>query len=201
VENRLRLADVDWGMVRRWRDEGAKRSPSTRLEMYDGRIPEAIWEDYSNQLTSLLNTMPFDDLDHGEIVVTPEHMRNWYEQMDIDGSQHHVILTREPDGVISGMTDLSWVPHHPKLLRQQFTGVRPSDRGRGLGKWIKAAMLVHVHELYPDARWIGTHNAGSNAPMLAINEQLGFKQYRAVTDYQISRERLAARAQELARSV
>ncbi len=198
TENRLKLSDVDWAMVRRWIDNGSKRSPQTRLEVYDGGIPEALWDDYAPQMTSMLNTVPFDQLDHGEIVVTPETLREWNARRRIGGERQHAMLTREPDGVISGMTDCSWAPHRPTLIHQQFTGVRPDARGRGLGKWIKAAMLEHIREVYPDAQWINTDNANSNAPMLAINRQLGFKPYRTGIEYQISREQLAARVHELA---
>jgi hypothetical protein len=58
-------------------------------------------------------------------------------------------------------------------------------------------MLAHLHALHPDAQWVATDNAGSNAPMLAINKKLGFKQYRAGTEYQISRDNLAARIKRL----
>ena len=197
AENRLALADVDWDMVRRWIDDGRRRSPQTRLELHDGRIPDPLLNDFTTQLTSLLNTMPFDQLDHGEIVVTPAKMREWYEQMSIEDSHHHVALIREPDGVISGMTDVVWAPYRPKLLSQQFTGVRPDTRGRGLGKWLKAAMLLHARELYPGLEQVVTGNAASNAPMLAINTKLGFKQFRAGTEYQIPRDHLAARVREL----
>jgi GNAT superfamily N-acetyltransferase len=197
TENRLKLSDVDWAMVRRWIDDGPKRSPRTRLEIYDGGIPEPMWDDYAPQMSSMLNTVPFDELDHGETVVTPETLPEWYERGRIGGERLHAILTREPDGVISGMTDCSWAPHRPALIHQQFTGVRPDARGRGLGKWIKAAMLEHIREVHPEAQWISTDNANSNAPMLAINQKLGFKPYRTGTEYQTSREHLAAKVQEL----
>jgi GNAT superfamily N-acetyltransferase len=197
TENRLKLSEVDWAMVRDWVDEGLRRSPQTRLEVYDGGIPEAMWDDYAPQITSMLNTMPFDQLDHGEIVVTPETLREWRERGKIGGERLHAMLTREPNGVISGMTDCSWAPHRPALIHQQFTGVRPDAQGRGLGKWIKAAMLEHVRRVHPEAQWISTENANSNAPMLAINRKLGFKPFRTVIEYQMSREKLAARVQEL----
>jgi GNAT superfamily N-acetyltransferase len=197
AENRLKLADVDWKMVDRWIHEGAKRSPQTKLEVYDGPLPEAIWEDYAPQLTSMLNTMPWENLDHGEIVVTPDHIRENDAQMAIAGERLHTIMTREPAGVISAITDMSWAPHRPTIIEQRFTGVRPDARGRGLGKWIKAAMLAHVHKVHAEARWVATENAGSNAPMLAINTKLGFKRYRAGTEYQISRDRLADRVKRL----
>ncbi len=197
AENRLKLADVDWKMVDGWIGEGPKRSPETKLETYEGPLPEAMWQDYAPQLSSLLNTIPFENLDFGEIVLTPDHMRDYYARLEIGHDELHTILTREPNGVISAITDTSWAPHRPTVIEQRFTGVRPDARGRGLGKWIKAVMLRHVHELHPQAEWVTTENAGSNAPMLAINKKLGFKEFRAATEYQISRDDLAARIKRL----
>jgi len=98
---------------------------------------------------------------------------------------------------MSGITDVVWAPYRPTIIHQRFTGVQPVARGRGLGKWVKAAMLLHVRELYPDTQWIVTDNAGSNAPMLAINRAIGFKPYRNGSEYQMTREQLAERLKGL----
>jgi GNAT superfamily N-acetyltransferase len=197
IESRLKLSEVDWTMLERWVVEGASRSPRTRLEVFDGHLPEAMWPDYAPQLSAMLNTIPFEALDHGEIVITPERMHEWYARLDLSGEVQHTVMTREPEGVISGITDTTWAPYRPALIHQQFTGVRPEARGRGLGKWIKSAMLLHLRELYPDAEWVATDNAGSNAPMLKINRALGFKPYRQGTEYQITRDELAKRLAKL----
>lgn len=193
AENRLKLADVDWSMARGWIEEGPRRSPQTRLEFYEGHLPEHMWEEFAPQLTGLLKDIPFENLDIGEVIVTPDHMRDWYARLDLGGELQYTVLTREPDGVISAMTDATWAPYKPTILQQRFTGVRSDARGRGLGKWIKAEMLMRVRQIHPEIQWVVTDNAGSNAPMLAINKKLGFKQYRAETEYQISREALATR--------
>ena len=199
AENRLDVAGVDWAMVERWVAEGAARSPRTTLEMYDGPMPEEMWADYAPQFSAILNTTPLENLDIGQEIVTPDRIRDWYARLEMSGERVHSIIAREPDGMISGVTDVGWAPYRPAIIHQQFTGVRPDARGRGVGKWIKAKMLVHLRELYPELRWITTDNAGSNAPMLAINKQLGFKQYRAGTEYQMGRDKLAARLRELTR--
>ena len=62
---------------------------------------------------------------------------------------------------------------------------------------IKAAMLLHLHELYPDARMVWTGNAQSNAAMRGINIRMGFKTYKIETEYQMSRDQLAARLKTL----
>ncbi len=192
AENRLKFEDVDWKMVQRWMDEGQRRSPQTTLEIYEGHLPDEMLEEFAPQLTGLLKTIPFEDLDIGEILVTPDHMRDAFARMDLGGEVQYTVLTREPDGAISSMTDTTWAPYRPTVVEQRFTGVRPEARGRGLGKWIKAAMLDRLRHNHPEIESVVTENAGSNAPMLAINKKLGFKQYRAETEYQISRDALAA---------
>jgi GNAT superfamily N-acetyltransferase len=191
AENRLRFADVDWPTVRRWVEEGQARSPETRLEIYDGPIPDEMLDEYAAQFGSIMNTIPWEGLEHGEIVFTAPKMREWYARMAVLDMTQHTVLTREPGGVISGITDVTYTPHVPTFVEQMFTGVRPDSRGRGLGKWIKAAMLEKLRAEYPNAEWMITGNAESNGPMLSINHRLGFQEYRAGAEYQIIRERLA----------
>ena len=194
AENRVELKSVDWEMLRRWADDGSRQSPATRLEVYDGHLPREMWDDYCPQFSTMLNTMPWEQMDHGDIVVTPAHMADWVEMLDEQGANEHTMLTREPDGVISGITDMTYAPYKPAMIHQGFTGVRSDARGRGLGKWLKAAMLLHVRELYPNVEVVVTENAGSNAPMLGINKKIGFKEYRAGTEYQITRDALGRRS-------
>jgi mycothiol synthase len=197
IESRLELAGVDWPMVERWVHEGQRRSPQTRLEIHDGPLPEEMWADFAAQRTTLLNTMPFESLELGDIVVTPDRIREWNEQSALAGKVLHNVLTREADGTISGMTDVEWALYSRTHIQQQFTGVLPTARGRGIGKWIKAAMLLHIKELYPDAQWVATGNAQSNTPMLKINRDLGFKPYRTGVEYQITRDELGAKLKNL----
>ncbi len=191
AENRLYLEGVDWDMVGRWVAEGRERSPETELIFYENRIPEEKFEEISPVLTALLNTMPWDDLEHGDIVFTPELFKEQYERLDELKGEHHTYITRETDGTISGMTDVTWVPQLPHQIGQQFTGVHPDHRGRGLGKWLKASMLEFIRSRYPEAKYIATGNANSNDPMLAINKKLGFKIHRGGSTYQMSRDDLA----------
>jgi RimJ/RimL family protein N-acetyltransferase len=177
-------------MVARWAADGQAASPASRLALFSGRVPDELLPEFCLALSELLNTMPFEELDHGKIVVTPEQTRDWYQRLEVSGSVVHTALVRDPDGSIVGITDVRQNPYEPGLVRQGFTGVHPRARGRGLGKWLKAAMLQHVHGAHPDAVAVTTENAGSNAPMLAINTALGFRLRRVTTFYQVSRETL-----------
>lgn len=190
-ESHLDMREVDWNMVARWAADGPAASPQSRLELYAQRVPNEVLEEYCARLTELLNTVPFEGLDHGDIVFTADHLRENYARLDETGSSVHTCVIREPDGSISGMTDVLKHPYESGVVHQLFTGVAPAARGRGLGKWLKAAMLEQVRRLHPDTVTITTDNAGSNAPMLAINHRLGFRLKRVVTAYQIDRDTLA----------
>ncbi len=191
AENRLDFRKVDWDLVARWIDEGISRNADVKLEMFEDRVPEDFYEEYSPILSELLNTMPFDDLDHGEIVITPETMRDDQERFDDVGRKIHTLVARLPDGRLAGMTDVGWNSAKPNYIDQRFTGVHPDARGRGLGKLTKAYMLNFLKARYEDIWWVVTGNAESNAPMLAINKALGFFQYKLAGTYQISRDDLA----------
>ncbi len=197
AENRLNFKEIDWDMINQWIEEGPKASPETKLEFWENRIPESEWEEYCKAITPVLNTMPFDDLDHGEIIMTPEILTEMYKHFDVMKGDHHTLITREPDGSISGMTDVAWVSSAPNFVYQQFTGVRPDARGRGLGKWLKAYMVNFLKTRYEGIDWISTGNANSNDPMLGINKKMGFKEFKASVAYQIPKEKLAARVGEL----
>lgn len=191
--SRLKLSQVDWQMLERWTAEGARRSPQTRLEVYDGGPPESMWEEFAPQMTAMFNTMPLEDLELGDIIFTPERLRDWKERRKQLGVVLYSVMTREAEGVISGLTDTTWAPYRPTVIHQEFTGVRTDARGRGLGKWIKAAMLLHLRNVHPEIEMVITDNARSNGPMLKINRTMGFKTYREEVDYQMSRAELAAR--------
>ena len=68
---------------------------------------------------------------------------------------------------------------------------RRDYRRRGLGRWLKAAMLDKILRERPGVKRIRTGNADSNVPMLKINHELGFKPYKAWTEWQISVDKLA----------
>lgn len=197
VESRLRLENVDWKRLRRWAREGARRSPNTKLEIYDGGVPEALWEEFAPQFTAMFNTIPLEELDLGQQIYTPDRLRDEAERRRLSGSVLHTVLAREVDGSISGVTETLWAPYRPNTLAQEFTGVRLDARGRGLGKWIKAAMLLHVRDLYPGLGSVITDNARSNAAMRAINDTIGFEPYRESVDYQITRAGLEAKLRSL----
>jgi GNAT superfamily N-acetyltransferase len=61
----------------------------------------------------------------------------------------------------------------PGALHQGFTGVLPDHRGRGLATALKLRAIAYARER--GVRTIRTDNSSLNAPMLRVNEKLGFE--------------------------
>lgn len=189
-ESRLHLDQVDWQMVENWVEEGPTRSPESALQWFTNRIEDDIIEDFCRVLTEVINQAPRDELDIGDEIVTPETRRKWEARIADVGGTRLTAITREADGAISGLTEMGYFPDEETIIRQFMTGVKDAYRGRGLGKWLKAAMLLRVREEFPQVKVVGTGNATSNAAMLSINERLGFKPHKEGIMAQITLESL-----------
>ena len=89
----------------------------------------------------------------------------------------------------AGFTEVFWHPNRPQLLNQGGTGIFPEYRNNGLGRWLKAAMLHKVLRERPEVKFVRTSNADSNAPMVKINRELGFKPYISQCMWQVEVEK------------
>lgn len=174
-QSRLYLEEVDWPMVEAWVAEGPDRSPGSELEFHTDLMTGSFLEGYCDLMTQVFNQMPRGDLSIGDEVFTPETVRAWVEGILNAGGVKLTALTREPDGTLSGVTEMGYFPDRPTFIHQYMTGVQDACRGRGLGKWLKAAMLLHVRDAHPEVEVVVTYNATVNVPMLSINERLGFR--------------------------
>ena len=187
-QNRLQLDAVDWTMVAEWAKQGPARSPSATMRWFRNRLDDDILPAYCPIYTEVFNQQPFGDQDVGDFIFTPANFREREARMASVGATWTTAIAQEGDGAISGMTETWYYPDEAAMLFQGFTAVREAYRGRGLGKWLKAAMLLRVREELPQVRTIVTNNASENAAMLAINERLGFRTYRTAVVVQMIRE-------------
>ena len=177
-QNRLDLSRVDWSMVERWADEGPRRSPGTTLRWFVNRIDDDVVPAYGPLYTEVFNRQPFDEANHGDFVFTLENFRDREARNAEGGSTWITVVAQEPDGALSGLTEVTYAPDEATMLWQMLTGVGNAFLGRGLGKWLKAAMLLRVRQEFPAVRFVVTGNASSNEAMLSINERLGFRTHK-----------------------
>jgi len=91
------------------------------------------------------------------------------------------------------MTDMFQSESNPTYAYVRLTGVRPEYQNRGLGKWLKAAMMLDLRQNDPGVRFVDTNNFNNNRPMLSINDRMGFELFEQFVFYKISADDLAAR--------
>lgn len=182
-ENRLYFRDVDWAMVEAWAAEGALKNPSTSV-INTALIPESDIAAYSEIYSETINQQPLGDMGI-KMRITPEQIRLGEEKNREAGAEETTIYTKEADGSISGLTETQYMRETGHRVFQMLTGVRAACRGRGLGKMLKALMLLDIRRKYPGVKYVVTGNSDANAPMMGINRALGFKKHRQVLIYKL----------------
>ena len=70
------------------------------------------------------------------------------------------------------------------VRRPAGTIVRPDHRGHRLGLAVKCALTRAIQEHFPEAEYVRTQNAETNAPMVAINEAMGFEIHTVEGEFQ-----------------
>jgi mycothiol synthase len=192
IENRLDLRAVDRDLVRSWAAAGPGRAPGYHLEFIKGATPDQFVPGVLAAL-QILNTAPRDDLQVGDVTITPQWLKEDEQASAAAGLERWACYAvDDASGDFVGLTDVVVNSAVPERVQIGSTGVEPAHRGRALGKWLKAAMTQQVLDELPAARWLVTGNAASNAAMLSINRQLGFQPSAALTTWQVSTERAHA---------
>jgi mycothiol synthase len=171
--NQLSVEALEPTLLEGWQNGAPK--DTFELGFWDGPYPEEEL-DAIVELIQVMNTAPRDDLEMEDFKLTPALVRDYERYHAEIGTSRWVAYTREKQtGTLAGYTETFWHPNNPRVLHQGDTGVEPTYRGHGLGKWLKAAMLQRVLSAKPEIAYVRTGNADSNVPMLKINHALGFK--------------------------
>lgn len=149
--------------------------PGYELLSWTDACPEHLIDRYCELLGLVDEEVPLDDLEMQPKRWTPERLRAREEHRRTQRHFGSTTVAIAPDGVLAGYTELTGKPEQPGQLNQHDTLVRPEHRGHGLGRALKMANLHELHERHKGPATIHTWNAEANHPMIAVNDQLGFR--------------------------
>ena len=199
-ENQLLLTAVDRPLLQNWIAKAKARAGALELGCWVGALPEDELGALAVMMGAM-NSAPRDDLTFEDFAYTPEILRQDDESLVARGIERWFMVVRDPaTGVYAGFTEVFWQASAPETMRQGDTGVMPAYRNRGIGRWLKAAMLQKILNERPQVKAIRTGNAASNAAMLKINHELGFTLHKTFTVWQVERSTVEAYLQTKAQS-
>jgi RimJ/RimL family protein N-acetyltransferase len=187
VENRMRLAGVDWSELARW--EAQADAQALQWEIHAGRIRGKRLSALGPGMNDLIADVPLGSLDLPRMRYEKPATMAWYEEMDRRGGEHLAVLLMQGETLV-GLTEASWDARFPDRVDQMLTGVARPWRGKGLAKSLKAALLRLIRERHPEVGLMITGNAEMNEAIRAINTRLGFFVHKQHVYYQISRDAL-----------
>ena len=195
-ESSLDMAAVDPELMARWIEAG----PADLEMVHWARHCPERWIGTLVATANAMNDAPTDDLDVADTVVDASMMRAEIEARAARGLEYQGILAVAADGTAAGATEVFVNRHCPPASWQWNTVVLPAHRGRGIGRWMKAAMWQRLRASEPEVTMLHTGNAASNAQMLAINTEMGFKPTHMMgvwqTDLEVLRAALSRREPE-----
>ena len=183
--NRLTIDQVNWDQMQHWVAEGQSQNPDTELMRIDLLPASNLIEPICDLITEINRNQPRDDLEGMSYIVTPEELMKQAKRLEELGQERVIYATRESNNTLSGMTDMFYGAAKPTYAHISLTGVRREFQNHGLGKWLKAAMLLDLHEHHPEVRFVDTNNFNNNSPMLSINDRIGFKLLEQYVFYKI----------------
>ena len=192
--SRMDIEQLDRDLMDTWMAEGERLTDDFELLLFGPEPVPAEHKAAFAELHHVMNSAPFEDLDVEPFVLTVEQMEAYEVSRAARGIDWWATIVRHREsGEFAGFTELQALPEDRSIIFQGDTGVWHKYRGRGLGRWIKASNLLRVLPHMPNARWVETGNAGSNRPMLSINEAMGFYPYKQIIGWQFDTAALLAR--------
>ena len=186
-ESDLDLTAVDPGLMERWMAAGPR---DLHLVRWTGPCPDR-WIGALVAITNAMNDAPTDDLDMVDYEVDAAMVQAEIEARAVCGLDYKVILALGSDRIDpAGATEVFVNRHRPQCSWQWSTVVLAPHRGQGIAKRLKAEMWRWLRDDEPQVTGLRTGNAHSNAAMLAINAEMGFRPTHSTGTWQAPLDKL-----------
>lgn len=175
IKRRQTLSRVDRSELEQLYDEARTAASAYELLRLRGRTPEELVGAVA-EMTAAINDAPTDDLDVEDEVFPVERVMAYEAAQEARNRRLYRVVARHRDtGALAGHTVVVVEAERPSLGDQHDTSVVAAHRGHRLGLLLKTAMLRWLAEEEPALATIDTWNMESNAPMIGVNERLGYE--------------------------
>ncbi|WP_028636348.1 GNAT family N-acetyltransferase [Nocardioides sp. URHA0032] len=183
VKRVLRLPVAD-GVLERLAAEAAPHHRDHELRSWVGPVPDELLADWA-RLDALVETeAPTGDLTLEPATTDPAVVREAEAMLAAQGRTSYHSVALGPDGRMVAFTQVVTTVHEPGRAYQWGTLVERAARGRRLGIAVKVANLRLLEAEAPGIRLLSTYNAEVNAPMVGVNEGIGFVPVARMGEFQ-----------------
>lgn len=184
----LNIKDANIKKIDAWLAEAPDKFPNLRIELYT-EIPDDLLEEYAAFYMQMLEDMPANSTLH-EIKITAESIKSIQERGKlINFYAYRYLIFNEANQLIA-KTYVAVNLKRPQVIDQYTTGVMEKHRGRGLSKWLKAAMFKKLIEDFPELEKIKTEAHPENYPSIELSKQMGYKKVGGEKGFLLDRAKI-----------
>lgn len=176
-------------LIYKWLREYPQKFPDLRMVFFDGISEEHI-EEYSRTFRLFVDEMPTERESRLPFHFSPDRVRKMMEYREKIGSHLYTFVLFDSSGKMIGHTNGFINERSPQSMYQAMTGVIEEYRGKGLSKWLKAALFKKIGEDFPGNKFCITELRAVNKPIESVNKQMGYELVSRGNEYDITLDAL-----------
>lgn len=171
---RLNRAEANTGLMESWLVRIPRENPRLRLAFFSP-VPEEHLEMYTRLFVDYIREMPTEREAATPFDFTVDDMRRDNEWRRKNKIQLYTYALFDAGGNMIGNSNAVVNEKDPSDVFQAMTGVNREFRGRGLSRWLKAALFFKVGHDFPGNETMTTTMRAANAPIQKVNGEMGYQ--------------------------
>jgi GNAT superfamily N-acetyltransferase len=182
----MRVLDLpaDPALLERLAGAAAPHHADYTLRQFKGPVPDDIAEPFGQLISALVTEAPMGEMELEREVFDLDRIRADEEVFAASGRTKYTTVAVAGNGDVVAYSELVVPTYDPGRVYQWGTLVLPEHRGHRLGMATKTHNLRWLQREYPAGRLLVTFNAEVNAPMIAVNDAMGFRPVERLVEFQ-----------------
>jgi GNAT superfamily N-acetyltransferase len=182
----LDLTEIDHDGLAALEAEVVAGATGYSLMQWVDRVPDGDVEDMAGLMVRMSTDAP-----HGDLIEEPEvwDVARYRAKEDSALARERkrvgTAVRDDASGRLVGFSDIGISTVNPQFGYQWDTIVSREHRGHRLGLLVKLANLRQLRDVVPQSRYVNTWNSEDNAPMIAVNDALGYRAVEVMQEWQL----------------
>ncbi len=187
---RLSRAKANTSLMKSWLENIPRDNPDLRLEFFSP-MPEEHMVVHTESFVRYIKEMPTERESEGQFQMTVEEARKDIEWRRNNNMHLYTYALFNVDDIMIGHSNAVINGSDPSYVYQAMTGIDREYRGRGLSRWLKAALFFKIGEDFPANHTMTTDMRAVNAPIQKVNAEMGYVLLSAGHEFELSAKGLS----------